>query len=693
MTTFQTEYLFKRLSDFWDYFEDREDVKNIWDAYLRKAQALQGLLVQADLSKSLSTIPLFDRNDLEYFVFESLTRRTDLEKNPSFYVYEVDSTIFFIKDLNEKIDDTLANRVLSPPGFYRVISGAGEDEGKTFLEFLRGVAPTSLGQTYWTRGSDVVTGAGFQEKVQVGDIVQGYNQQFFKVLEVTSDTALKVQGPTTFDEDLGPGDGVQTVFNLAATALVIPGSVVIQVDGVTVDPGDYTATAAGVITFATAPAATVQSITASYHLGYTGPTAYNRRTVKESVPDRLYSKAVYRDRRSIFTNFGSQIGLDRPTSFQYLNQVRGIYFARWNGPVTANMDLGAGILIDLPFSARGTVSKVNSTDPKSIVIHGDLIQVPPPLNIEVSVGQELPRDFNLLTDGVRTADFINDPALFNLEPLKSNPAKFFTFLVLVKGTYATHVAVQTGQPIDYTLLKRFKSEIKPSYTDFLVVTYMDHIADNLGLFMGPVDIMNVLEATATVEFNLLNWSVVPEFMQNAGFPYTVADELVASGPFSAGPVYLLYGQVKPGTLELHAGTIGGTLLVDPTHYTVDLTTGVITLTAAGATLLNAAAPQELHALYTSGLVGEAALAASGLADMDSDSVGVYEELGPFLDALGISTLENNLVNFGVSPPGPEAMDECSLEFTYAVQINEAVGTPPGSFNPPFTPGALIYTTP
>lgn len=776
VTEFQTEYLFKRISDFWAFFEDREDQKGIWDAYLKKSQALQSLLVQANLSKSLKSIPLFDRNQLEYFVFSALVRRTDLEVNPAFYVFEVDPTTFFIKSLNEKIDDTLSNRVLSAGLHYNVTFGSGENAGKTFLEFVRGVAPAGIGETFWTKGSDIVTGTGLASKVVVGDIVQGPSAAFFKVISVPSDTQMRVQGPTVLGQNLGPGDGVTTVFNLRtpdmftqvpdelvltgivpagtytlanpiydpatlafrkgpsydlgtdlvsgthfsvvnpnagsfaltaagatflgtdqlharyskAEAEIITTSVEVTFDGVVVPPANYTVTPTGVLTFAVAPFATVGEISVDYYLGYVGPTGTSRKTVKESVPVKLFSRAVYRDRRSVFTNFGTAIGLDEPTSETYLNRVQGIYFARYNGPTITNMSLGSGILIGLPFSERGRVDGVQSVVPKSIIVDGKLFQVQDPLTPAVTTGQQLTRDFNLLTNGVRTADFINDP-IFQLEPLKSSVTKFFTFFVVVSGSYAIYVATQTGKPIDYDLLKRFKLDIKPSYTDAMVLTEIDFLTDAMNFFIGAVDATNALDAAATTEFNCLNFAIIPEYMQVNGFPYTMADELVAAGPVSAGIYPLQFGQISPGTLELHAGTIGGPQLTLGVDYTEDLVLGTVTLTASGAALVNAAVPQDLHAEYTSGLIGQTALELSGLCGMDSDEIALSEFLDLIIDSFGISTLENNLVNFGVSPPGPEDFDESTIPFTETMSINEAIGTPPGSFIPPFTPGALIYS--
>jgi hypothetical protein len=691
---FPTEFLFKRLPDFWSFFEDREDVKNVWDAYFRKSQALQSLLAQADLSKSLKTIPIFDRNSLEYFVFSTLVRRPDLEVCKPFYVFEVDPTIFFIKGLNEKIDDMEVNRALSSPEFFTVSDGLGDDIGKKLLNFHRGVAPSGLGETFWLNSSDVVTGTALAAKVFQGDIVQGQNKEFFRVVQVVSDTSLKIQGPTILGKPIGTADGVILQFILDSNLNVIDTSVEVFVGGIQALPATFSVSIVGpnkVVTFLTPPPAG-KELTANYYRGYTGTTAYNRRTVKESVPVRLFSKAVYRDRRSVFRNFGTAIGLDEPTSFTYLNRVRGIYFARYNGPTISNMSLGGGILVDIPFSERGKVSGIRASSPKSVTVEDDFFPVPDALNVQVIAGQELPKDFNLMTDGIRTEDFINGP-LFQLEPMKSSVTKFFTFFVIVKGAYAVHVAVTTGQPIDYALLKRFMLDIKPSYTDAKVLTDIDFIQDNLNLFIGPVDVVNAFDAAATLEFNCVNFAIIPEFMATNGFPYTVADETLAVGPVAAGLFATAYPQIAPGTFVAHAGTIGGGVLLDPTHYTVDLATGVLSLTAAGAILVNAAVPPDIHVEYSSGLVGEAAL--SAMCVMDPDSLGLYEELQIISgEAVLIDTLEGNLVNFGTfGGPPPEEMDDDSVPFTESLQINDAIGTPPASFIPPFTPGALVYTTP
>jgi len=516
MTTFPTEFLFQRLSDFWDKFQEREDIKGIWDAYLRKTNALQSLLKQAALSRSLSSIPLFDKNSLEYFVFSTLAERPDLEFNSPFYVFEVDPLIFFIKDLNEKIDNTIANRVLSSPRFYQVVPGVGADAGKVLLQFFRGVAPSPVGQTLFTTGSNIVTGIGFLQNVSVGDIIQGQNQDWFKVIQVNSDTQLTIQGQTFLNDPVGIGDGSTTVFHLSQTENIITASVVISSNGMVVNPSNYTITSAGLLTFTTAPRVG-SVITATYYLGYNGPTAYSRRTMVESIPAKLFSTAVYRDRSAVYQNFGFGIGLQEPTSFTYLNKVRGIYFARYNGPTIENVALGGGILTSIPFSERGTVQSINTIPPQSVIVNSSLIQVPDPLVIEVTAGQQLQNDFNLLTDGIQVADYINSPDIFNLAPLATDPSKFFTFLVIIKGSYAAFVAATTGQPLDLTTINNFTNTIKPSYTKYAIAPHVDFIQDDMSMYIGPVDVTNAFDAAATLEFNGLNYVVISDYLTANGF--------------------------------------------------------------------------------------------------------------------------------------------------------------------------------
>jgi hypothetical protein len=98
----------------------------------------------------------------------------------------------------------------------------------------------------------------------------------------------------------------------------------------------------------------------------------------------------------------------------------------------------------------------------------------------------------------------------------------------------------------------------------------------------------------------------------AGQTVLLADELVFAGPTVVGPlpaVDFIPIAASPA-LEVRAGATfaGGVLLTTPTHYTVVLATGVISLTAAGSTLVNAQVPPDVHAKYTATSASSAAFA-------------------------------------------------------------------------------------
>lgn len=87
-------------------------------------------------------------------------------------------------------------------------------------------------------------------------------------------------------------------------------------------------------------------------------------------------------------------------------------------------------------------------------------------------------------------------------------------------------------------------------------------------------------------------------------PDTATNEegVASGGPFTNGQIVNLdYFPVKAGTLRLYNGFAGpATLATETTHYTVNLSTGAVTLTAAGATFFNLAIIPVIKATYEAG---------------------------------------------------------------------------------------------
>lgn len=92
-------------------------------------------------------------------------------------------------------------------------------------------------------------------------------------------------------------------------------------------------------------------------------------------------------------------------------------------------------------------------------------------------------------------------------------------------------------------------------------------------------------------------NIITDF-QTTYFPLVdtkkIDDELTGVGDGVTTVYQLFFFPIDAGTLELRKTAINGTLLVLTTHYTVNLTTGVVTLTPAGVALLGT---EQLHSKY------------------------------------------------------------------------------------------------
>lgn len=103
--------------------------------------------------------------------------------------------------------------------------------------------------------------------IQIG----GTPQSELIIGAILSETQVQLLAPVTFGtqvtgEAVGTGNGVQTVFNLAAVANVVPASVVIFFNGIQQPALNYVALPNGTVTFSVAPP-NLAVITANYEVG------------------------------------------------------------------------------------------------------------------------------------------------------------------------------------------------------------------------------------------------------------------------------------------------------------------------------------------------------------------------------------------------------------------------------------------
>lgn len=101
--------------------------------------------------------------------------------------------------------------------------------------------------------------------------------------------------------------------------------------------------------------------------------------------------------------------------------------------------------------------------------------------------------------------------------------------------------------------------------------------------------LKLFKTTVTVPANQL--TIVTHYTVNTT---TGAITLTPAGVAFLGLEQLHAAYTIPSTVELHKGTVTGPLLTETTHYTIASRTGKITLTAAGITFL---ALSQLHAKY------------------------------------------------------------------------------------------------
>ncbi len=155
----------------------------------------------------------------------------------------------------------------------------------------------------------------------------------------------------------------------------------------------------------------------------------------------------------------------------------------------------------------------------------------------------------------------------------------------------------------------------------------------------------------------------------AGQKISVADELVATGPVVAGPLTALtffpVDAAPAASVRAGASWAAGVDLTITTHYTINLATGVITLTSAGATLVNAQTTKDVHVKYSATATSAAsfALLASGASAVNSagtKQLRAKYSAGVLDDSLVAGAYDGS-VTFSVVPSAGAAI---TATFTY-----------------------------
>jgi hypothetical protein len=234
---------------------------------------------------------------------------------------------------------------------------------------------------------------------------------------------------------------------------------------------------------------------------------------------------MYVDEDTIYNNFGNLIDFRRPSSQQYKDQVAGLFSVLWNGSAVKNIENGAKIILGLPFAITPTTVLSVTDDGAAVktytveLANGQIFTFKDPIQPIVNTGDELSR-YAAITTGVQVLDDVNSPdwykkfpgfyqsigvvsaddpewtfsgywddcgflddnGIFDIETgitqarldeINSRLYQAFKhhmFLVLVDSTL-----LDDDQTIED--LSNFLENIKPSYTEFLLVSDVPDIVD------------------------------------------------------------------------------------------------------------------------------------------------------------------------------------------------------------------------
>lgn len=116
--------------------------------------------------------------------------------------------------------------------------------------------------------------------------------------------------------------------------------------------------------------------------------------------------------------------------------------------------------------------------------------------------------------------------------------------------------------------------------------------------LTPLSADEIAELYGSIDDLIGTGNGVQTDFQTSRYPFVdirdQGDDFIGVGDGIATAYQLSYFPIQPATLELHKTGIGGALLTLTTHYTVNSTTGAVTLTPAGVAFL---ATEQLHAKY------------------------------------------------------------------------------------------------
>lgn len=248
----------------------------------------------------------------------------------------------------------------------------------------------------------------------------------------------------------------------------------------------------------------------------------------EEPPEALWAKVTYLDEEMPFYNYGYLIDYRDPdlSPEEYLQNLRGLWFAFWQGPRPEFIKRALALLFSLPTATSNGVVLADRGGLLDI-LHDDgqivTYSLPSQLRWVVKVGDYVER-FELLTDGIDVYDKVNRPGFVQTEIGREGINVFAlpeatkgigegtdeskALMMLEEHTFLPQINVNAfvRPNIELKTVLNFLKNIKPLHKAF----YFQVI---IAVFNEPIDLQESLgvdynlDVTPNLEINQANWSL------------------------------------------------------------------------------------------------------------------------------------------------------------------------------------------
>ena len=312
--------------------------------------------------------------------------------------------------------------------------------------------------------------------------------------------------------------------------------------------------------------------------------------LQEPLPTVAWAEYVGYDERYIQNNFGSLVELEAVSSDAYKAQVRGLFYAYYQGPTLSAIRIGVHILIGLPIAEEaGVVEAVDtgfSGTLGQIRVSGTDYLYPLVVGTDLVVGQEVSL-FEPLSNGVEIVDYLTDPHWWVHLPAFNEIEKYHSYAIFLDidafDLSALQFAAAFVRKVDPTwkspyffVFKRLEDEVEidDDLTFGLALNLWDPPGDGIEVLYDSHDFGDIGVPDWIYDQGTVQWGETSGSMR-------------ATATLLAGTAALTNGSATfTGTGTSWLGAIGGPGAVAGKHVALaKYTTGTEGATTAGSNLL------------------------------------------------------------------------------------------------------------